>query len=208
VEMHFDPRLIRLPTLEQRINQIVRLVLPYKANVLVAQEAGEAMQLEWIDVHSLGLSPVEGIASEGPVDDADLVVEQLAQLADRGAQYLLIPRTSFQRFGAIRGLRARLEERNWLIWSDRHCVIHQLWRSGELYRLPSLAAMGQQLQSLDNLRRQVDPQEVLPSSLTSVSAARYAALECQIETLEQRLAAQTATTLQTLNLLDRIQRRP
>ncbi|MDF3039478.1 MAG: hypothetical protein K0Q71_2184 [Thermomicrobiales bacterium] len=206
-ELDFDPRLVRQPTLEERINQIVRLVLPFKAKVLVPQEADEGMHIEWLEVHPVNPAPIAGTPGKSPVYDPDRVVEQFAQMADQGAQYLLIPRTSFQRFGAIRGLRERLEERNWLVWSDRHCVIHQLWRSGEYYRLPSLAVMGRQLWSLDNLRRQVDPQMVISSSLTSVSEARDMELERRIEALEQRLAAQTATTLQTLSLLERVQRR-
>jgi len=206
VELKFDPRLIRLPTLEQRVNQIVRLVLPFRAKVIVAQEAGDTMQLEWVNTTPVSLMPVDGDALESPVHAARLE-EKFAQLADQGAEYLLVPQTSFQRFSQISGLRARLEERNWLIWGDRHCVIHQLWRSGEYYRLPSLMIMGGQLQSLDNLRRQMDPTGAMPSSQTNVTAARLADLERQIEALEQKLAAQTAATLQTVNLLDRVQSR-
>jgi hypothetical protein len=150
--------------------------------------------------------PVDGDALESPAH-AERLEEQLAHMADQGAEYLLVPQTSFQRFSQINGLRARLEERNWLVWGDRHCVIHQISRSGEKYRLPSLMVMGRQLQSLDNLRRQIDPTGAIPSSRTSVTAARLADLERQIETLEEKLAAQTAATLQTVNLLDRVHER-
>jgi glycosyltransferase involved in cell wall biosynthesis len=221
VEHDFDPRLIREPTLEQRLNQIVRLVLPPDAKVLVAQEVGDAVRLESVEPIPFWPMLDEGGAGESLVDaNADRVAEELEQLAERGAQFLLIPRTSFQHFGQIQGLRTRLEERNWLIWTDRHCVIHQIWRSGEDYRLPSLTIIGRQLQSLDNLRRQFESAGAEQAAQNTANAGHLTVLERQnetlerqietlerqIETLEQRLAAQSAATLQTVNLLDRVQR--
>ena len=206
VEMRFDPRLIRLPTLQQRINQIVRLVLPFRAKVLVAREAGDALQIDWVDTTPVSLLPIDGDAVESPVH-AERVEETLAQLADQEAEYLLVPRTSFQRLSQISGLLARLEERNWLIWGDRHCVIHQFRRSEHDSRLPSLTVIGRHLQSLDNLRRRVDPQGDISLSQADINAAHIAALERQVERLEQRLEAQSAATLQTVNLLDRVQMR-
>jgi hypothetical protein len=206
VEMRFDPRLIRLPTLQQRINQIVRLVLPFRAKVLVAQEVGDALQIDWVDTTPVSLLPIDGDSVESPVH-AERVEETLAQLADQGAEYLLVPRTSFQRLSQISGLLARLEERNWLIWGDRHCVIHQFRRSEHDSRLPSLTVIGRHLQSLDNLRRRVDPQGDISLSQADINAAHIAALERQVERLEQRLEAQSAATLQTVNLLDRVQMR-
>jgi hypothetical protein len=44
-------------------------------------------------------------------------------------------------------------------------------------------------------------------SQADVNAAHIAALERQVERLEQRLEAQSAATLQTVNLLDRVQTR-
>lgn len=114
---------------QQRVRQIVRSTIPPHASVAVAaQYDTEIAMLDFGHSHVLSLGRTGAKGSGTTVtDDNQSSVRCLHQLRGQGAEYLLIPSSSYWWLDRFHGeLKKHLDTSCRTVWDDRHCRIYAL----------------------------------------------------------------------------------
>ena len=114
------------PRLVRRIREVVQSTLPPQSTVLVASKGDE--ELLRLDGCSGWHFPQEvdgAYAGRHPADDGEAVA-QLEELRTRGAEFLLLPQSTFWWLEHYRGLRDHLERRYRVVAEDDSCRIYAL----------------------------------------------------------------------------------
>jgi len=112
-----------------QIHERVRATIPARATVLVVSKGDEELlRLEGCQGWHFPQDATGAYAGYYPAGDA-AAIAHLAELRERGAQFLLLPATAFWWLDYYAGLRAYLERETRLIVHQRHvCSMYMLQR--------------------------------------------------------------------------------
>lgn len=112
--------------LVKRIREVVEKVLPADGAVAVLNQGDpELLNLHGRRAWHMPLAENGIDAGRDPVDSEE-AVQHLDQLRAQGADYLLIPETSFRWLASHHGFRDHLERNFPCVWSDGPCRIYAL----------------------------------------------------------------------------------
>ena len=109
-----------------RVREAVHQNIRGKATVIVISKGDDRLvQLNGIRAWHFPQNP-EGVYSGHYLANSAEVIISLEGLCSKGAEYLVLPQTSFWWLDYYDGFRTHLDSRHQRIWSDDDCIIYRL----------------------------------------------------------------------------------
>jgi hypothetical protein len=109
-----------------RVREAAESKIPRGSSVLVVSKGDPTLvDLKDRTAFHFPQAPDGRYAGHHPADSND-AIQQLEELKNKGARYLLFPQTSFWWLDYYADLQSHLQNQYWQIWSDPDCIIYQL----------------------------------------------------------------------------------
>lgn len=118
--------------LKERISEVATAALPKDATVAVVSRGDpELLQLGGIRAWHFPQNEQGEYLGHHPQDSA-AAIDELERTRLRGAEFLILPSSSFWWLDHYRELAAHLEERYRRLWADESCIVFELGRSSDI----------------------------------------------------------------------------